>query len=91
MQYFGAVFNLANTVRNFFSFFGSFFYLTFVSKQAVSWYSCDAHAFEQSGLAMGLLIIVAVVTLCALSRDCHIGYVLFISLSSFYHEHAQLQ
>ena len=74
MQYFGAVFNLANTVRNsFFHYLSHFFLLTrttFVSKQALgAGILAMPYAFEQSGLAMGLLIIVAVVTLCALSQE----------------------
>ena len=44
MQYFGAVFNLANTVRNFLSFFVSFFFTYDVRFETGvgRGYSCDA-------------------------------------------------
>ena len=80
MQYFGAVFNLANTVRAksfYFSAFLKFFSFT-VARPLSRFFRPQAlgagilalpYAFEQAGLAMGLLIILVVVTLCALSQE----------------------
>lgn len=80
MQYFGAVFNLANTVREIvlcfgfleFSFYRRFLDLShvFFDAQALgAGILAMPYAFEQAGLAMGLLIILVIVTLCALSQE----------------------
>ena len=101
MQYFGAVFNLANTVRKFFFF--SFFvtiFLTYANDVRIETgvgrgYSCDALCIRTIWTCYGSVDYCGSGnTLCAFTRDCHIGYVLFISLSSLHtheHTHTQLQ